>query len=117
MSKIEDLIVFQKTYDFLVWLKIVIRRLAKVHKYSLGIQIEDESVRLMRQIARANLTREDKREKILECLETLEIIKALLRIGHEFNRSGGISVKYYEKGSEMLVEIGRLLGGWREKFK
>ena len=117
MGKIEDLIVFQKTYDFLVWLKIVVHRLAKVHKYSLGIQIEDESVRLIRQITRANLTREDKRERISECLETLEVIKVLLRISHEFNRSGGISVKHYERGSEMLVEIGRLLGGWREKFK
>jgi len=33
---IQDLIIFQKTYDFLLWLKPVTQKFAKAHKYGLG---------------------------------------------------------------------------------
>lgn len=113
---IENLIVFQKTYDFFVWQKAIIRHLAKVHKYSIGIQLENETLNLLKQIARANLSRNNKNEEIAECLAILEIIKILIRAGHEFNREGGISLPHYQVASEKLIEIGKLLGAWWKKF-
>jgi len=38
---IDDLIVYQKTYDFLLWIKPTVQRFQKVHKYSLGVQLEN----------------------------------------------------------------------------
>ena len=113
---LNDLIVFQKTYDFYVWQKTVIRHLAKVHKYSLGVQLENETLNLLKQIVKANLTRTAKKEEIENCLVFLEIIKVLIRAGHEFNREGGISLKNYQLASEKLAEIGKLLGGWLKNF-
>ncbi|MCX6702630.1 MAG: four helix bundle protein [Candidatus Wolfebacteria bacterium] len=113
---IEDLIAFQKTYDFFVWQKTVVRHLAKVHKYSLGIQLENETVNLLKQIIRSNMSRDGREKEIVECLTILEMIKILIRAGHEYNKEGGISFPHYKAASEKLIEIGRLLGAWRKKF-
>jgi len=64
---ISDLIVFQKTYDFLLWVKPTVQRFAKVHKYGLGAELEKETLQLLRQIIRANMFRTDKRRHIAEC--------------------------------------------------
>lgn len=113
---IEDLIVFQKAYDFLVWQKAIVKHLSKVHKYSIGIQLENETLDLLKQIVRTNISRENKREGIIECLAALEVIKVLIRVGHEFNKEGGISAAHYETASEKIVELGKLLGAWLKKF-
>lgn len=113
---IEDLIVFQKAYDFFVWQKTIVGHLSKVHRYSMGIQLENETLNLLKQIVKTNISRENKREGIIECLTTLEIIKVLIRVGHEFNRDGGISAAHYKTASEKFVELGKLLGAWLKKF-
>ena len=40
-----DLTIFQKAYDFLLWVKPTVQRFAKVHKYSLGVQLNLSKVR------------------------------------------------------------------------
>jgi len=67
-----NLIVFQKVYDFLFWLKPTVQRFTKVHKYSLGVELEKETMDLIKQIVRANLKRNDKVKDIDECLMTQE---------------------------------------------
>lgn len=57
---IENFIVYQKAFDFFVWQKSVAKHLAKVHKYSLGVQIENESLRLLRNIVIAVTPRLDR---------------------------------------------------------
>ena len=110
---IQDLIVFQKTYDFLLWLKPVAQKFAKAHKYGLGIEIENETVGLLKKIIEANLSRNKKEERIEEALVIYEIIRTLIRLSKDYKQ---ISVKQYEYASGLLVEIGKLLGGWRKKF-
>lgn len=113
---VEELLVYQKTIDFFVWERPVIRHLAKVHKYSLGIQIETRTLELLERIIEANYARKVKAERIERCLVSLEVLKALFRAGHEAKNDGGIPTKQYEAASVRLLEIGRLLGAWRKKF-
>lgn len=112
---LSELKIFQKTYDFLLWTKPVVQKLAKVHKYSLGIQLENEVIELLKQIVRANFKR-NKKEAIEECFVHYEIIKILIRIGKDFRGSGGISLKQYEFATKQLNEIGKLLRGWYKRF-
>ncbi|MBN2197628.1 four helix bundle protein [Candidatus Wolfebacteria bacterium] len=110
---LEYLKVFQKSFDFLLWLKPTVQRFAKVHKYSLGIQLENESLQFLRQIARANLKKGDKSELINECFVSFETIKILIRLSREYKL---LTVKQYQHAIGMLLEIGKLLGGWSKKF-
>lgn len=108
-----DLRVFQKTYDFLFWLKPTVQRFAKIHKYSLGLQLEKETIELLKQIARANFRRGDKKEFIEECFIHYEIIKILIRLSGDYKL---LNSRQYEFASRELEEIGNLLGGWYKKF-
>ena len=49
-----DLHLFQRVYDFLLWIKPTVQRFTKVHKYSLGVQLENEVIELLKEIIRAN---------------------------------------------------------------
>ncbi len=51
---IDNLLVFQKTYDWLLWIKLATERFSKVHKYSLGQQLQIESINLLKKIIIAN---------------------------------------------------------------
>ncbi len=109
---LNDLIIFQKVYDFLLWLKPTVQRFTKAHKYSLGADLEKKTLELLEQIVRANLSR-DKRPFIEECFVRYEIIQVFIRLAREYNL---LSAKQYEYASKQLAEIGRLLGGWLKKF-
>ena len=110
---LSDLKIFQKTYDFLLWLQPTVQRFAKVHKYSLGIQLENESIQLLKQIIRANFKKGNKTELIGECVVHHETVKFLIRLSQEYKL---LSIKQYEFAVKNLSEIGRLLGGWHRKF-
>ena len=114
---IENFIVYQKAFDFFVWQKSVVKHLAKVHKYSLGVQIENEALDLLKNIIVANMARVGKAREIERCLVGVEILKVFFRAGYELNREGGIGLKQYEGASERLVEMGNLCGGWLKKFQ
>ena len=87
-----DLKIFQKVYDFQLWVKPTVQRFAKVHKYSLGLQIENEVIEFLKSIARANLKRQDRKKFIEECFVHYEIIRVLMRLSNDFKL---LSAKQY----------------------
>jgi len=111
-----DLKLFQKVYDFLLWIKPTVQRFAKVHKYSLGLQLENETLELLKSIIRANFKRENKKDFIEECAVHYETVKVLIRLTKDFSGSGGLSLKQYEFAAGQLNEIGKLLSGWHRRF-
>jgi hypothetical protein len=112
---IQDLVVFQKIYDFALWADMLVRGFSKAHKYTLGVQIQNEILELMKCVIRGNL-RKEKREMIEECFVHYEIVKILIRMANDFRGSGTMTIKQYEKASLQLDEIGKLLGGWGKRF-
>jgi len=107
-----DLKVFQKVYDFFLWVKPTVQRFAKVHKYSLGVQLENEAIELLKQIVKTNFKKE-KKEFIQECFVHYEIVKILIRLSKDYKL---LSIKQYEFAAKELDEIGKLLGGWYKRF-
>ncbi len=108
-----DLTIFQKAYDFLLWIKPTVQRFTKVHKYSLGIELEKETIELLKQIVRTNFKKDDRKKDIEECFVHYEIIKILIRVSKDYHL---LNLKQYEFASQKLDEIGKLLGGWYKKF-
>ncbi len=108
-----DLKIFQKVYDFLLWVKPTVQRFSKVHKYSLGLELEKETIGLVKQIVRTNFKKTDRKQAIEECFVYYEIVKILVRLAKDYKL---LSLKQYEFASKELVEIGKLLGGWYKRF-
>ena len=79
-----DLTIFQKTYDFLVWLKPTVQRFSKAYKYSLGIQLENETINFLKQIIKANMQRGSKKEEIEQGFVSYETIKVLTRLCSDY---------------------------------
>jgi hypothetical protein len=114
---LQELKVYQKAYDFYAWSSALIFRLARVHKYSLGIEIEKTIVSFIADIIRAYyLLDKEKDNKLGECLVSLEIIQIHIRMGHEMRTTGGISAKNYEVASEKIDEIRKMIFAWRKSL-
>ena len=110
---LQDLIVFQKVYDFLVWLKPTVQKFPRAYKYSLGIELEKETISLLRQIILANMKRGNKKVEIEQGIAIYEIIKILFRLSKDYKL---LNIKQYDFASNFLVEIGALLGGWNRSY-
>lgn len=108
-----DLKIFQKVYDFLLWLKPTVQRFTKAHKYSLGLELEKEAIELLKNIVKANLSRTNKKTSIEECLVHYELVRIFIRLAKDYKL---LSLRQYEFASEKLSEIGKMLGGWYKRF-
>ncbi|HVV25847.1 MAG TPA: four helix bundle protein [Candidatus Saccharimonadales bacterium] len=107
----DDLIVFRKTYEYLVWLRPGVQRFARVHRYSLGAETEQSALRLLRHIIRANY-QTAKRTDIEAAIVEYEVQRIYLRLAFEYRC---LSERQFAYGSGRLDEIGRLLRGWARK--
>lgn len=114
---LQELKVYQKAYDFYKWSSVLISHFARIHKYSLGIEIEKMIIHLIADIVRAYyLSAKGKINKLGECLVTLEIIQIHVRMGYEMCMSGGISAKNYEVASQKIDEIRKMIFAWRKSI-
>ncbi len=110
---IQNLKIFQKVYDFLLWTNPTIQRFSKAHKYSLGIELQKEVIEFLRNIVKANLSRTNKKAEIEKCLVHYEIVKVFIRLSKDYKL---LSLRQYEFACKKLDEIGKLLGGWYKRF-
>lgn len=106
----EKLLIFQKIYDFVLWLYPVVNRIPKSHRLVLGRHLEEESVLILVLVIKANKKEGQERvvlqEKISDGLDSLRI---LIRLAKDLKF---MSVKQYISGAEKINEIGRMLAGW-----
>lgn len=106
----EQLLIYQKIYDFVLWLYPVINRIPKSHRLVLGRHLEELGILLLLLVVKANKKkgqeRVDLQEKISDGLDSLRI---LIRLSKDRRF---ISIKQYVFGAEKINEIGRMLIGW-----
>lgn len=106
----KKLILFQKIYDFVLWLYPVVNRIPKHHKTVLGRQIEELAISLLLLVLSANRARSRKREELqLIISEELDKLRILLRLTKDLRF---MSIKQYAYSSEKVNEIGKILYGW-----
>lgn len=111
----DELIVFRKTYEYLLWLRPSVLRFAKVYRYSLGIETEQSALRLLRLIILANSeTKIDRSRYIKQAIVEYEVQRIYIRIAYEYRC---ISERQFIHANSLLGEIARLLRGWAKKVQ
>jgi four helix bundle protein len=104
----DNLVIYQKVYDFSLYLFPIVDKFPKHEKFALSTHVKDCVLDLARLIIRANKSR-DKRPLLHEVDVRIEEVKFLLRLSHDRKY---LSHKSYEHSGRLVAEIGRLLGGW-----
>jgi hypothetical protein len=109
---LDDLIIYQKTYDFMLWLHPVVNRFPKAQRFVLGQRIENTTLDLLHWMIVANRER-DKSVPLERASVGLDELRALIRLAKDLHF---ITMKQYETAAEKMNEIGKLLYGWASRF-
>jgi len=110
---VENLTLYQKVYDLILYSFPIINQFPKSQKYVLGQQMENSMVTLLKMIVAANLER-DKMLSLKKIDSELQVLKSLVRLSKDLKF---INLKRYQVFSIKLTEIGKILGGWINKNK
>jgi len=98
----------------LLWLNIV-PHIQKNARYTIGARIENKFLDLLELAYIAYFSKkEEKIEKISDCIFLLDKLKFIVSIAWEGKL---ISNRHFEEIAAKLDEIGRMLWGWKEKMK
>ena len=107
--------IFTKTYDFLTWLLPATNHFPRAHRQTFTRRLLDAAFDLRERLEEANLRKGNARlERLGRADEALARVRMYIRLAV---RWGWLSVGHYEHVAAMLVEIGRLLGGWQRVSK
>lgn len=104
----QNLIIYQKVYDFTLYLFPIIDRFPKFEKFILCSHLKNCVLDIAREIIRTNKSK-NKKPLLYNIDVKLEELKFLIRFAHDRKY---LSHKSYEHSSNLVAEIGRLLGGW-----
>jgi len=110
---VENLILYQKVYDLILYSFPIINRFPKSQKFALGQQIENTMIEMIHLIVVANSQRE-KMSYLRKIDAKLLVLKTLIRLSKDLKF---INLKRYHIFSQKLIEIGKILGGWINKNK
>ena len=103
-----NLIIYQKIYDLVLYTFPIIGRFPKSQKFVLGQQIENCLLEIGKLIIYANKLK-DKKFKLYEIDIELEKLRFLIRLAKDLKF---ISIDRYGNFCKLVDEVGRLLGGW-----
>lgn len=107
--------IIQKTYDFYRDLQIVIEKMPKKDKYSIGQKIQETTLNLIELLISAGYSSKEKKLFYLDqAAIKLELLKILIRLAEEIK---SIPIKKYIILEGKLQEIGKMLGGWLRSIK
>jgi len=109
---LKDLVIYQKIYDFVLWLHPVVAKFPKSQRFVLGQRIENKTLDLVHSTIVANASR-DKSAALKQASAELDELRMLVRLAKDLHF---VSVRQYGVAAEKMNEVGRLLAGWINKF-
>ena len=104
----DKLVLYQKTYDFLLYIYPVVAKFPKYEKFTLQTQIKNCVIDFQRHVIKANKST-TKKSHLYEADVLLEELKMLIRLSHDLRY---INPKQYGVICGKVTEIGALLGGF-----
>ena len=108
MSDIENLKLFQRSYDYYEWIYPHLKNFPKSERFTLVQHIENTLLDFIGEVIMARKSA-DTLEHLKEADQNLEKLKVFLRLSKDLEF---ISIGQYEESSKKLEEIGKILGGW-----
>ena len=109
---LDDLIIYQKAYDFALWLHPVVNKFPKSQRFVMGQRIENKTLDLIHSMVVANALR-DKSATLASASVELDELRILIRLAKDLHF---VNVKQYGVAAEKMNEIGKLLSGWMGRF-
>jgi four helix bundle protein len=110
-----DIAIIHKTYNLYLCLYHTIETIPKKDRFTIGAKCENTSLAILEKLYEANAKYGQNRLIILQSVDTkLKILQALVKALFDIK---AINDKKYLQLSELLVEIGRMLGGWIKTTK
>jgi len=107
----EESPIFTKTYDLLLWLIPATMKFPKEQRFVLAKRIQDTVFDFQEALIAAGMGVE-KTHNLQEADVLLRKLQVYIRMSVNLKF---ITVRQYEHVSKMIVEIGKILGGWRKK--
>ena len=111
-TMIEDMKIFHKTYEFIKWVHTLLNKFPKSEKYTMAQKIENTALNFLESIIQSN-NDFDKKESLQKAIIELDKLRIFFRLSKDLQF---ISFAQYEYGSNLINEIGRMLGGWYKKY-
>jgi hypothetical protein len=106
--------IFTKTYDLLVWLVPATTKFPREHRFVMAKAVQETVLRFQEHLIEAGLTQDKGRQRALAQADVdLTKLRFYLRLCQDL---GLITPRQYRHGAEMVTEVGRLLGGWRQSI-
>lgn len=106
---VQDLETYKKMYAFIRWLVPKTQQFPKSQRFAFAQRIDTLALEILELIIDANESR-DKAEPIHQALVKKQKLQSLLRLSMELKF---LDFRAYEQASAKLVEMGKLLGGWK----
>jgi len=103
--------IFTRTYDLLRWLLPLTVKFPRAHRFVLATRVQETVLRFQERLIEAG--RSQQPIPILAQADTdLVKLRLYLRLCRDLEL---VKFNHYEHGQRLVDEIGRLMGGWREK--
>lgn len=103
--------IFVHTYDLLLWLVPRTQKFPREHRFGLAQRIQTTAYALQRAFVEAALAEspQQKRDKLQRADVELGELRLNVRLSHDLKL---LDDSGYKHVSQMLKEVGNLLGGW-----
>lgn len=103
--------IFSKTYDLLLWLIPMTLKFPRLQRFVLAQVLQQEAIQFHSLLIEA-AHETNPCAKLDEADVELDKLRTHIRLCRDMEL---ISMGQYEHAARMLVEIGKLLGGWEKK--
>jgi len=106
----EEMVIFTRTYDFISWLLPMTMNFPRGQRFVVTGRLQAAALNFQEQIIEANTQRGAKRaEKLRAADAELLKIRLYLRLCERWK---WVNAGQYRHASQMVTEMGNLLGGW-----
>ena len=108
----EKMVIFTRTYDLLTWLLPLSENFPRSQRFVVTQRLQHAVLNFQELIIEANAVRGENRAKKLSDADTeLRKVRIYLRLCEKWE---WITSGQYRHVSQMVAEVGKLLGGWKK---
>jgi cytosine/adenosine deaminase-related metal-dependent hydrolase len=105
--------IFTRTYDLLRWLIPLTVKFPRTHRFVLAARVQETALRFQERLIEAGRTSQPVRI-LAEADTDLAKLRLYMRLCRDLQL---IAFNQYEHGQRLVDEVGRLMGGWRNKVE
>lgn len=112
-DNLENLIVYQKTYDMIEYGYQALKQFPRSEKHTFAAEIKDAMIKLLKLIITAN-KKYHKKTTVREMDTQLELLTTYIRLAKDLEF---LPFRKYGIWSTKLNEVGKLIGGWMKTIE